>query len=614
MNSAGSLAAFVGASGQAPGAVPREGAWREAVTRLASRHAGPLSQGHWNGGKWAFRGHRDSHRDGDQSVVFVDGHIDNLAELDFDGGQQDDGIPPTGVERLARLYAAQGNDLFVRLSGNYSIAIVTPHRNEVLLVRDRYGTRPLFYAKSGSGWAWGSEVKLLCPLMAQPGIDAEGVRQAIQFRYILGPTLVDGITQVTPASHVQLRDGVPARETRYWKLQFTPDAATASQDDWADRVDTALSASLARVQQSNRDVGILLSGGVDSSILALKAAKSGFRNCIAYTARWKGENPELDSAIRVARQLGMEHEVVDVDDSYLAAAYPWLVSRMEEPPRHYNSFVLARLFQAAASRVTTLLSGHAADGLFGPVELVEIDRFREMQRVLGPVPRALRTALSRALPADSSRRFARWRRYLRADERALVSSFSAIDYGGLGAALFGARALDRGHDAGTFERFYSAEKPITERFQRFDVYTFLQSHMRVFDRCGTPHGVSVSMPFMDPHVINVAKHLPASFKRDGATAKPILKRLAARHFPREWVYQSKQGFPTDTARWLDGPLGRWRGLLDEPRTAARGLFHPPALRSAEVTRHFEAIWTAMTLETACRQLFEGESMPHPPHG
>jgi asparagine synthetase B (glutamine-hydrolysing) len=109
--------------------------------------------------------------------------------------------------------------------------------------------------------------------------------------------------------------------------------------------------------------------------------------------------------------------------------------------------------------------------------------------------------------------------------------------------------------------------------------------------------------------VEIAVEVPVRLKADQHGAKPILKSLAARYFPGEWIYRAKQGFPTDTARWLSGPLSRRTRILLEERTAARGLLDVSALQSADVERDYEAIWTAACLEMFCRQFIDGEGFP-----
>jgi asparagine synthase (glutamine-hydrolysing) len=152
------------------------------------------------------------------------------------------------------------------------------------------------------------------------------------------------------------------------------------------------------------------------------------------------------------------------------------------------------------------------------------------------------------------------------------------------------------------------ERP-EERFQRFDLYTFNQSHTQAYDRLGAPFGVAVVTPFLAPEVVGIAERLPSGLKTDGVESKPVLKTLAARYFPREWIYRPHQGFPTPTLRWLQGPLERWRREMFDRRTETRGDGVLSTLRGRPVDVDFEAVWTAMTLESFSRQFIDGDGGP-----
>ena len=357
---------------------------------------------------------------------------------------------------------------------------------------------------------------------------------------------------------------------------------------------------------------MLLSGGVDSSLLALKASRSGFSKCIAFTARWPGDNPELNWATDVTRQLGIEHRIVEIDEVVSQRALPRLVWRMEEAPRHFNSLTLASLFEAAAGSCKVLLNGHAADAMFGPQSCVAIDAYLRRRAQLHVVPQWLRAMLSGVLPDHADSQFGRLKRYLSQDIHGFMKTQFQIHYGNLGKRLFRRyyQSIEPGRSC--LDLFYDAAEEPTERFQRFDLYTFNQSHMAVFDRLSAPLDIVVTLPFLSPEMVEVAAGLPSTLKRDGETSKPVLKRLASRYFPREWIYRTKLGFPTPTSRWLGGPLNKWTELLDGGRGLMRDLIDFQALKDAKVGRDDEAIWTAMTLEIFRRQFTgNGESALSP---
>ncbi len=334
----------------------------------------------------------------------LDGLIDNLRALVISTGGFDDLDTAHDAELIAGLFARNGEAIFAGFTGSFSLAIVTRETGEVVLVRDRFGDRPLFYGMTRAGWAWASEIKSLCPLLDRVALDSEGLRQAIHYRYVLGDTLIGGVNQVMPACFVRLAAGRSPVETQYWKLEFRPSRASSSLEAWADRVDAGLDACFARLRDRYRDIAILLSGGVDSSLLAAKAARSGFRTCVALTARWPGENPELEAATSVARHIGIEHRIIDIEESYIEKSFPWITWRLEEPPRHYNSFVLAKLFGAASGQFDTLLSGHAADVLFGPPGIIELGKFQRRLSQLEIIPRRLRAYLATLLGDSESGR------------------------------------------------------------------------------------------------------------------------------------------------------------------------------------------------------------------
>ena len=119
----------------------------------------------------------------------------------------------------------------------------------------------------------------------------------------------------------------------------------------------------------------------------------------------------------------------------------------------------------------------------------------------------------------------------------------------------------------------------------------------------------MTTPFLAPELVDIAERLPSRLKADGHIAKPVLKLLAARYFPKEWIYRPNQGFPTPTLRWIDGPLGRWKRELLDDWTARSNVFGVGTCSDPDAASHYEAVWTAMTLEMFCRQFLDGEGGP-----
>lgn len=603
------FASFVGVAGQDVASLTGSPRWGTCVSWSGSRVADPPALSSTPRTIAAYRGQAAGfHRDNDW-MVLLDGTVDNLRELA--GAAADGNSPPgpNGAAAVAALYAQQGDALFARLLGSFSLAIVRVDTGEVTLLRDRFGSRPLFFGRCAAGMAWATEIKGLRPLLDAPDLDPEGLRQAIHYRFVVGETMLRGVRQVMPASFVRFVPGADPVERRYWNMVFEPGDAAEGLDAWTDRTDAALDACMARLKASYGTVGVLLSGGVDSSLLALKAKQAGFRNCVALTARWRGENPELEIATAIAKRIGIEHHVVDVDEGRFEQLLPWVVWRLEELPRHFNSLVLAGLFEHAGARFDTILHGHCADAMFGAPDTVAIETFNRRRRILGVIPPPLKRLIAARLPYNDNPRIHRLRQYLELDEHGYLKSQFAIEYGRARAPVKDLHFRPRGPSPRVLEEFYDPRDPAIERMQRLDVYFFNQSHFAVLDRLSAPFGMPVTTPFLSPEVQAVAQRLPSGLKVTGTLTKPVLKRLMARSFPHEWVYRKKQGFPTQTSRWLAKPLAPYRQMLAEERTRARGLQSLRLKRARDIEPHYEAVWGSICLELFCRQLLDGDGGP-----
>src|SRR5688572_7148287 len=288
------FASFVGVAGVKLAALEASSRWQACISRSVSRVAGQPARVAAAKTIAAYRGHERGFHVDDAWMVLLDGTIENLPELSARSSEEIRRSDVNDAAVVAGLFAQHGESILSRLVGSFSLVVVRLASGEVTLVRDRFGSRPLFYAQCPAGVAWASEIKSICPLLDALELDPEGLRQAIHYRYVVGETMLRDISPVLPACYVRIVPGKDPIETHDWQLRFEPADPGAGLDAWTDRADAGLDAFMGRLKERYSSVGVLLSGGVDSSLLALKAGKAGFRNCIALTARWPGENPELE--------------------------------------------------------------------------------------------------------------------------------------------------------------------------------------------------------------------------------------------------------------------------------------------------------------------------------
>ncbi|MEM7019092.1 MAG: asparagine synthase-related protein, partial [Pseudomonadota bacterium] len=270
----------------------------------------------------------------DNFVVALDGYLENLDALAAKHGVETfEGNRPASL--IAQIFLKSGLTFLETLEGNHAIVIIDLKQQSATLIRDRFGSHPLLYFELEDGWCWASQLKALLPLIKEKSLDETALHEAIHYRWLVGDRkLLQGVRQVLPTTCVTLTPSAEADIHRYWAMRFeTRQDIPATIEAWCDQTDAGLDKYYTLLKQNYNSVAVLLSGGVDSSLLAAKAAQH-FDKVVAITPRWTvGENTELEMAQNVARHLGIEHIVVDVDEQYIHDYYPSLVGNVEELPR-----------------------------------------------------------------------------------------------------------------------------------------------------------------------------------------------------------------------------------------------------------------------------------------
>jgi asparagine synthase (glutamine-hydrolysing) len=541
----------------------------------------------------------------------VDGFLEETEDLARIAGEQARQASTSPGALLAHLYATHGIQALAQVSGHFAAVIVDIASDHVYLVADRLGTKPLFYAETANGWGWASAIKALVPLLDRRTVNADALAEAFHFRYLVGEsTLLQQVRQVLPSHWVRLQAEHSPEAHRYFHFTFQPEENNDDRSRLVSLVDDALDEYFSNLRRRHNNIGILLSGGVDSSLLAAKACRHGFDRILAVTVRWPGHaNPEAERSARVAKHLKLEYRVVDVPDEFVHHHLPQLVWHTEEPPRHYSSFALEKMFAETSGEIDAFVSGEGADNLYGPDELVWIRTYAARQRLLRPVPRGVLRMLGNVLPSKGANRLRRLGdvfRYTTADYFARLDSIPSDPKA---SELVAGLPDEPQHSEAIRNTFGSRNPRYEEQFQDLHLYTVNRSHTVAYDRSGEPCNIVVEMPFLLSRLSGIGKALPVSMKLDRNTAKPIVKELACRHFPKEWIYEPKYGFPAPLADWMTGPLAPWLSLLQEERTRARGLYRPEVLSRLQAGRDAQLLWTALTLELCLRQLIDGDEPP-----
>jgi asparagine synthase (glutamine-hydrolysing) len=563
--------------------------------RAAVVHRGPDSEGALLEGPVALGARRLAIIDlehGDQpmegpegrAVVVQNGEILNHAQLrrEIEGAGGPRLRTRCDTEVIAALYEREGPGFVERLRGMFALAVWDRAERRLLLARDRFGIKPLFYHEDADQLAFASE---LTALMRLPGfsreLDPDALEAYLAFNSIPAPLTVFGEARKLPPGHLLLwRDG-HSQLRRYARPApaAAGDLRREPAEQLADELLTRLRDSVRAHLVADVPVGVLLSGGIDSSLLCALAAQEGDRPVSTFSIGFEERTfDELERARVIARRYGTDHhEIVVRPDA--AELLPRLVERMDEPLGDSSALPTWLVAQLAAGHVKVVLSGEGGDELFGGYETYAAGLLAERAgwaaRLLRPVADRLPSS-DRRVPLDYRlKRFTAGARLPPLDRH---HAFKEIFGAAQRRELLGAAA---GRDPLREWRHRWAETDGAEplaRLQDVDLGLYLVDDLLVkTDRMTMAHSLEARVPFLDPVVADLALALPTRHKVRGLAKKRLLRRAATPLVGREIARARKRGFSIPAAAWLRGPLVPFaREVLAPGRLRSQGIIEPAA--------------------------------------
>ena len=509
------------------------------------------------------------------------------------------------TEVIVKGYEAWGDAVVERLEGMFAFAIWDGPRRRLLLARDRLGIKPLLYSDAPGGLAFASEMpSLLASGLVEDAVDPESLADFIDLGYVPGPhTIHAGARRLPPAHTAVFEDGV-LRLRRYWRPPVGEAEAgedSAGDDEQARQWKAAFDIAVDRHRLSDVPIGVFLSGGIDSSLVAASLAKSHAAAAPSFCLGFPGlAGDETPYARAVAERIGLPFHTVSATGPEIEREIPGILARSGEPFGDSSIVPTWLLSRFAAHEVKVVLSGDGGDELFAGYTRYQGER---LAHLLSGVPggalhrsAAAVRALAAAAPARAGRRAQRLARFM--EEAALpfqdrYHSKSRLARERGAAALLGpgralhahrdpagrarpsaAHATDdspqgraRGIIAALVESQPSSNDPLSLP-ALLDLEFYLPNDMlHKVDVASMAHSLEVRVPFLDHRVVELSLRLPASLKLRGLTTKWLLRRLAGEILPPEVARRSKRGFEGPTAAWMRGPLG---GLLESWSTDGGG--------------------------------------------
>jgi len=540
--------------------------------------------------------------EGGDVVAVFNGELYNFralrAELDA-RGHHVRGTGDTPV--LPHLYEEHGLGFVERLSGMFAVALWDAGRERLVLARDRVGKKPLLWARLADGSvAFASELKALLALPDLPReVDAAALDAFLALQYVPGPeTALRGVRKVPPG-HLLVVENGRERLERYWRLEPRPDRPSL------DEVRSVVAAAVRRRLVADVPLGALLSGGIDSSVVAGLMAEASAEPVRTFTVGFGDARYDERPWARIAAQrFGTAHEelVVELDP---ASQLPRLADAYDEPLGDEAALPTFLVCELARRHVTVALAGDGGDEAFGGYERYSAVAIASRLPALpgtGAAAAALRHA-GRHEPRSPANRAARFLEMTATPAAARYAGLMEVFPLPLRAELWQPEFVREPAAAGTL--LGPPRLRGTAGLQALDVETYLPGDLLLkSDIASMAHSLELRSPFLDHEVLELGVTL-------GARNKAPLREAFRDLIPAELLARRKTGFGVPLARWFRDDLREFaRDVLLDPRVRRRGQLRLPAverlLRDHAEGRadHSHRLWCLLMLELWQRQHVE----------
>ena len=452
------------------------------------------------------------------------------------------------TEVILKAYAAWGPRCVERFYGMYAFAIWERDTGRVVLARDRLGIKPLYYSEAPGRFRFASTLPaLLAAGAVDTTIDPIALHHYMSLHSVVPApmTIIKGARKLPPATICTIEADGRRREEVYWQLEVNPREADRSvtEADWREAILDALGKAVERRRIADVPVGVLLSGGLDSSLLVALLAEQGQNDLKTFSVGFDKvgdvEGDEFYYSDLIAQHFGSEHHRIRVDSSRAIDALPGMVAAMAEPMMSHDAIGFYLLSQEVSKYVKVAQSGQGADEIFGgyhwyPTMMRSNDETGDYARVYfdrdhDEMSEVLAPSL---MNGDYSRQFV--------DE---------------------------------FFRTTASPSPIDKTLQLDTQIMLVEDPVKRIDNMAMAWGLETRVPFLDHDVVELAARIPAQLKVcEGG--KYILKEASRSIVPAEVVDRPKGYFPVPALKYIRGRfLDFVRDVLDAPIARQRGLFN-----------------------------------------
>lgn len=575
--------------------------FRRNIERMANSiaHRGPDDEGYFVSGPLGlgFRrlsiidlagGHQPM-SDAEESIwVIFNGEIYNFPELKQELESYGHGFRTrSDTEVIVHGYKQWGDEVLNHLNGMFGLAIWDVRKKRLLIARDPFGIKLIYYSLSGGRLCFGSEIRaVLAGINEQPGTDPNSLNLFLRYRFTPSPhTMFRGVRKLAPGSMLVCENG--ACSVRHWyTFRPTPFTPPKSDDDVRDDLAELYMQSMKRHLLSDVPVGLLLSGGVDSGLLlSLMNLYGSFWKTytVGYGASFADD--ELVDAEKTASRFSSQHTSVLLDRRTFEQTLPAIVSCLEEPIASSSIVPMYFVCQRARQDVKVALIGQGPDELFAGYRRHLGVRYSSWW---GAIPSWMRTPMEsaiRALPRNEMLKRGLYSLNV-TDRTQRYQQVLSLLPGGEIDGLFQDGLLDRDAGDALIECWkdllaLSTETDELGGFQFLEMRSTLPDELLMFgDKLSMAHSLEVRVPFLDKEIVEYVERLPASFKVRRATQKWAHRQVCGQLLPAEILKRKKRGFAVNVVDdWFRGAMtAQTADILMDPTSLMYQYLQPSAVQ------------------------------------
>jgi asparagine synthase (glutamine-hydrolysing) len=606
------------------------------------KHRGPDSEGLWTDETVALgmrrlsiidlhTGEQPVYSEDKSIVVVMNGELYNFREVRADLEKRGHKFETqTDTEILPHLYEEYGEAMLEHINGMFAFALWDKRKQKLLIARDKFGEKPLYYGVFDGKLIFASEPKvLLANQSVKAEINLDALRSYLSFDYVPAPhSIYKGISKL-PAAHFLSVEKGEIKTRRYWNLSWQkgrnasadskngtlPRGRVSAFDESAKELRELLADAVRMRLVSDVPLGILLSGGVDSSTVAALATQFSSEKVKTFSIGFEEDSfDESKYARQVAKHLNTEHYEEKLSVEKAANLITEIGTWLDEPLSDGSLIPTLLLSRFVRKHVTVALGGDGGDEIFAGYPMYYAHKVAD---VYGKVPQFLRSGLIEPivnnLPVSNvnmsfdykAKRFVAASKYDTVTRHhSWFGSFSIDEQQSLlSKDVLAQTSSDIYKDAKDLLKICDAENEI-EQMQFLDINFYMaEDILTKVDRASMAVSLEVRAPFLDPRVAQFAASIPLEYKLKGSKGKYILKKAVEPLLPKNILHRSKKGFGIPIAEWLKGRLNPlMHELLDPKRLKNQGLFDEKFVQKlikeheTNVASHHKQLWTLLVFQ------------------